>query len=109
MPIWEPLPCLIKAGDSMLPRGSLGTRPVYPIAGCLLLLELLKPNAMSPALSIPMLAIQSEVLPDANVPCWKTTGVALGLRISYHRTLEGAVAPMTECVSTNVSCSLKLR
>jgi len=67
------------------------------------LLDMLKPIAVSPTLSIAMLPIHSEVLPAPNVPCWNTDGPLLGVRISYQRNAEAAVLVLTECVITSDS------
>ena len=74
-----------------------------------MLLDLLKPMAMSPTLSMAMLPIHSEVLPAPNVPVWNTDGVLFGVRISYQRMPEAAVLVLTECVTTSDSWVPKLR
>ena len=42
------------------------------------------------------------------VPCWKTVGVAFGLRISYHRT-PTLLPAVTEWLTTSDSWSPKFR
>lgn len=49
-----------------------------------------------------MLGIQRELASGANVPDWKTAGVALGLRISYHRTAV-LLPDVIECEATSDS------
>src|SRR5215469_16497716 len=68
---------------------------------------------MSPNLSIAMLPIHREFALGANVPCWNTVGVPLGLRTSYQRTPVTDFPPtvtVTEWLTTSASCpSLNLR
>src|SRR5581483_1466 len=53
---------------------------------------------MSPAWSMVILPIQRVADVGAKVPCWKTVGVPLGLRISYQR-----IPVLIECVTTSAS------
>ena len=99
----------IVAADSKVPKGSDGTRPVKPSPGWVVLLDLIKPMAVSPNLSMAILPIHSEVLPATNVPFWNTDGVLFGVRISYQRMPEAAALVFTECVITNDSWVPKLR
>ncbi len=53
-----PPPTTKKVGASIVPKGSLGTRPTSATLGKKPLLEALKPSAMFPAPSIAILPIQ---------------------------------------------------
>ena len=90
------------AMDSIVPTGSVGTRPVNCTLGLIVVLDALKPTAMSPTLSMAMLPIQILVLPSAMVPDWNNTGVR-GLRISYQRTPATELPLLTVCVATRDS------
>ena len=68
-----------------------------------MLLDLLKPTAMSPTLSIAILPIQSDVLPAPNVPFWNRDGVLFGVLISYQRMADAAMLVVTEWVTTSDS------
>ena len=74
----------------------------------MLLLEMLYPRAISPALSMAILGIQRDFESGANVPDWKIVGVALGLWISYQRT-PVLLPEATECDATSDSWLPKLR
>src|SRR3954470_7386956 len=63
---------------------------------------------MSPLPSIAPLLIQRNAASGAYVPCWKTVGVAFGLRSSYHRAPVELPAT-TLCETTSDSWSPKFR
>src|SRR3954454_1096085 len=63
---------------------------------------------MSPLPSIAPLLIQRNPASGAYVPCWKTVGVAFGLRSSYQR-IPVELPAVTLCVTTSDSWSPKLR
>src|SRR5262249_17900182 len=81
----EPVPARILISAPRVPNGSEGARPVKRIAGLIAVEETLYPTAILPTWSMAALPIQRKLLSGAKVPCWKTTGVAPGLRISYQR------------------------
>ena len=58
---------------------------------------------------MPMLGIQRASPEMLNVPCWESFGVPLGLRISYQRTADAVLPPLTECTATSASWSPKFR